>query len=431
MIARYQRDIFKNIWSDQNKFDTYLKVELASSKAFHELGLIPKEDLEKLMKASFKLSDVERLEQETKHDIVAFTRAVSLSLGEEKKWFHYGLTSTDVVDTAYGVLFKEANEIIEQGLLTFMETLKSLALKYKNTPIMGRTHGMHADITSFGLKFALYYDEMNRNLERFKLARKQIEIGKISGAVGNFANIPPEIQHFVCKDLGIYEANISTQTLQRDRHAFYLQVLALIASTIEKIGVEVRHLSRTEVLEVQEGFSKTQKGSSAMPHKRNPIASENMAGIARVVRGYSLTAMENIALWHERDISHSSAERIIMPDATSLIDYMLTRYNKVLNELQVNDEKMLKNINLNHKVIYAQRVLHLLINKGLSREAAYDKVQSLSFYALSIESDFDIVLKQDKEIMRLVNLEEIDNCFTLDYYFKQVNTIYQNVGIYS
>lgn len=431
MIARYQRDIFNKIWSDQNKFDTYLKVELASSKAFSEIGLIPKEDLEKLMKATFKIEDVERLEQETKHDIVAFTRAVSLSLGDEKKWFHYGLTSTDVVDTAYGVLFKEANEIIEEDLVNFLATLKQLALKYKQTPIMGRTHGMHADITSFGLKFALYYDEMNRNLERFKLARKQIEVGKISGAVGNFANIPPQIQKLVCQTLQINEANISTQTLQRDRHAFYLQVLALIASTVEKIGVEIRHLARTEVGEVQEGFAKTQKGSSAMPHKRNPIASENMAGIARVVRGYSLTAMENIALWHERDISHSSAERIIMPDATSLIDYMLTRYTKVLNDLQVNEEKMLKNINLNHKVIFAQRVLHLLINKGLSREEAYDKVQSLSFFALSRARDFDIVLLENKEVMRLVNKEELMSCFTLSYYFKEIDTIYQNVGIYS
>ncbi len=429
MISRYQRDEFKHLWSDQKKFETYLKIELAASKAFHELGLFPKNDLDALLKATFNLDDIYQLELETKHDVVAFTRAVSLSLGAEKKWFHYGLTSTDVVDTAYALLLKEANLIIHQDLLAFIKVLKEIALKHKNTHIMGRTHGMHADITTFGLKFALYYDEMLRHLERFDLARKQIEVGKISGAVGNYANIPPSIQESVCKTLEIGSANISTQTLQRDRHAFYVHTLSLIAATIEKISTEVRHLSRTEIGEVSEGFGANQKGSSAMPHKKNPIASENMAGISRVLRGYALTASENIALWHERDISHSSAERIILPDATSLIDYMLVRYAKVLKDLNVYPEKMLQNIYLNKKTIFSQRVLHLLIQKGLSREAAYDLVQTLTFETVKQNKDFDTILLESKEISKQLTKAEIESCFTLDYYFKNVDYIYKKVGI--
>lgn len=431
MISRYQRDEFKHLWSDQKKFETYLKIELAASKAFNELGLFSKKDLDALEKATFNLEDVYNLELETKHDVVAFTRAVSLSLGEEKKWFHYGLTSTDVVDTAYALLLKEANLIIHENLLAFIKVLKDIALKYQLTPIMGRTHGMHADITTFGLKFALYYDEMLRHLERFDLARKQIEVGKISGAVGNFANIPPNIQESVCKTLEIRSANISTQTLQRDRHAFYVYTLSLIGATIEKIATEVRHLSRTEIGEVAEGFSSNQKGSSAMPHKKNPVASENMAGLSRVLRGYVLTASENIVLWHERDISHSSAERIILPDATSLIDYMLVRYAKVLKDLNVYPKKMLENIYLNKKTIFSQRVLHALIEKGLSREKAYDLVQELAFEAIKQDKNFDDILLENLDVSSNLTKAEVLSCFTLDYYFKHVEYIYQKVGILS
>ncbi len=430
MIKRYQRDILESIWSDENKFKTYLKVELESLKAWQTLGIIPKSDVDLIcQKATFKLEDINALERETKHDLIAFTRAVSISLGPEKKWFHYGLTSTDVVDTAYGVIYKEVNEILEHDLNEFIEILKQQALKYQMTPIVGRTHGMHADVTSFGLKFALWYDEMLRHKERFQMARNHIEMGKISGAVGNFANVPPAIQDMVCRALGIGSAKISTQTLQRDRHAFYLQTIALIGTTLEKIGIEVRHLSRSEVGEVEEAFAPGQKGSSAMPHKRNPIASENIAGIARVLRGYATTSYDNMLLWHERDISHSSAERIIMPDATTLLDYALTRYVKVLKDLVVHEDKMKENIHLNYQVIFSQRVLNALIEKGLSREEAYDLIQLLSFKAIQEKQAFQILLKQDKVIQKHLSNKEVDACFTLEYYLKEVNTIYQRLGL--
>ncbi len=429
MIERYQRNVFKDLWSDQHKFEAYLKVELATCEAFNKLQVISDDELKLLKKASFKLEDIYRIEQETKHDVVAFTRAVSLSLKDEKKWIHYGLTSSDVVDTACGLLLKEANIIIHQDILNFMGVLKKLALKYQMTPIMGRTHGMHADITSFGLKFLLYYEEMKRDLERFDLARKHVEVGKISGAVGNYANIDPRIEDLVCGIIELKSVNISTQIIQRDRYAFYIQTLSLIGSTIEKIATEIRNLSRTEVNEVQEGFGDKQKGSSAMPHKKNPISSENMSGLSRVLRGFVVTANENINLWHERDISHSSSERIIIPDATSLIDYMLTRYASVLENLEVYPEKMLSNINLNHKIIYAQRVLNALILKGLSRETAYDLVQKLSFNASNLNIDFDQVLIDNEEISNYLTKDEILDCFTLDYYFKHITYMYQKVGI--
>ncbi len=430
MIKRYQRDRLHALWTDEHKFNTYLKVELESLSAWQKLGVIPKADVDAIVnKATFSISDIEAIEAETKHDLIAFTRAVSKSLGNEKKWFHYGLTSTDVVDTAYGVIYKEVNDVLEEDLNEFLKVLKQQALRYQNAPIVGRTHGMHADNTSFGLKFALWYDAMNRNIERFKMARKHIEIGKISGAVGNFANVSPEIQDMVCKNLGIGSANISTQTLQRDRHAFYLQTLALIGTTLEKIGLEVRHLSRTEVGEVEESFAKGQKGSSAMPHKKNPIASENIAGIARVLRGYVLTSFDNMLLWHERDISHSSAERIIMPDATTLLDYALTRYNNVLKELVVHEDKMLSNINLTHGVIFSQRVLSALIEKGLSREEAYDHIQLLTFKALSEKESFNSILKQDPIIKKQLTNIEIDECFIINNYLKEVYTIYKRVGL--
>ena len=322
MINRYSRPVMAKIWTDQNKFESYLKVEILACEAFSKLGVVPESDLEKIKKnASFDLKRIYEIEEVTRHDVVAFTRAVSETLGEEKKWIHYGLTSTDVVDTANGYLLKQANEILRDDLVRFMEVLKKKALLYKNTPCIGRTHGIHADITTFGLKWALWYEDMKRNLERFDNAAKIIECGKISGAVGNFANAPIFIQDYVCEQLGIQSAAISTQTLQRDRHAQYMSTLALIGTTMEKIATEIRHLQRSEVHEAEEPFKKGQKGSSAMPHKRNPITSENICGCARVLRGYMVTSYENVALWHERDISHSSTERIILPDATILLDF--------------------------------------------------------------------------------------------------------------
>ncbi len=430
MIDRYTNDQLKNLWSAKSKWDAFLEVELFAAEAFCELGVIPKEDISKLrMNAKFTVERIEEIEAETRHDVVAFTRCVSESLGDEKRWVHYGLTSTDVADTAQGYILKQVNEVIEDDIIKFMEVLKEKALKYEYTPCIGRTHGVHADITSFGLKFALWYDEFNRHLSRFRAARSEIEIGKISGAVGNFANTPPFVQDFVCNKLGINSSNISTQTLQRDRHANYISVIALIATTIEKIAIEIRHLQRTEVREAEEFFSKGQKGSSAMPHKRNPIASENMAGLARTIRGYMNTAFDNIVLWHERDISHSSAERIILPDSTSLLDYMLNRYTKVLSNLTVYEDRMIENIYKTNGVIFVQRVLTKMIDKGVSREKAYDLVQPISMKSFDESLQLIDLLKNNNEVTNKLTNEEIDNCFTLEYYLKEVETIYKRVGI--
>ena len=345
MLNRYSRKVMRDIWSEDAKFNAYLKVEILACEAWSKLGEIPSEDVEALWKnASFNIDRIYEIEQETKHDVVAFTRAVSETCGDEKKWVHYGLTSTDVVDTAYGYLYKQANAILLEDIEKFMDVLKSKALKYKDTVMMGRTHGVHAEITTFGLVFALWYEEMKRNLARFKDACQDVECGKISGAVGTFANTPPFVQDYVCEKLGINSANISTQVLQRDRHAHYYATLALIGSSLEKMATEIRHLQRTEVREVEEYFNKGQKGSSAMPHKRNPIGSENICGCSRVLRGYMLSAYENIPLWHERDISHSSAERIISADATELLDYMLNRFTKIIDTLTVFEDNMYENI---------------------------------------------------------------------------------------
>ncbi len=428
MIIRYSTKRMQAIWSLQNKFQTYLEIEFATLRAWNKLGLIPTKDLNEILKNSkINLSEIDKLENDTKHDVIAFTRSISALLGLEKKWFHYGLTSTDIVDTAYAVQLKEADGYILENLLAFAAVLKAKAMLYKKTPIIGRTHGIHAEITSFGLKWALWYDELQRDINRFKLAAKEIEVGKISGAVGNFANTGIELQDMVCKELKLGSAHISTQILQRDRHAAYIFSLAVIASTLEKIAMEIRHLSRTEVHEVEENFAKNQKGSSAMPHKKNPIASENICGLARVIRGYNVTALENIPLWHERDISHSSAERIILPDATNLIDYMLTRYGKVLDELNVFPDKMLENIDLTNGIIYSQRVLLVLINKGVSREAAYDKIQALTTKKISKKNDFKKIVLNDEFIAAKLTKKQIESCFDPQYFLKEVDAIYKRV----
>lgn len=428
MINRYSRAEMNAVWTEKSKFDAYLKVEIEAAAAWSKLGVIPEKDVALIREsATFDIDRIYEIEKETRHDIVAFTRAVSESLGEEKKWVHYGLTSTDVVDTANGYLLKQANTILRKGICHMLEVLKKRAYEFKDTPCIGRTHGVHADITALGLKWALWYDEMYRNFERFEKAASEVEFGKISGAVGNFANTPPFVQDYVCEQLGIGSSNISTQTLQRDRHAYYMSTLALIGGTIEKMATEVRHWQRTELREAEESFGKGQKGSSAMPHKRNPIGSENMCGCARVLRGYMLTAYENVPLWHERDISHSSAERIILPDATTLLDYMLTRFTNILDNLVVFPENMLKNIYLTHKVIFAQRVMNILINKGMSREAAYDLVQPIAMTAWFDGKDYKELLEGNLTIKEVLSKEELDSCFTLDYYFTHVNSIFERV----
>ena len=430
MIERYSRKIMRDVWTEENKFSAYLEVETLSCEAWSKLGVIPAEDVEKIRaNATFKVDRIKEIEEQTRHDVVAFTRAVSESLGEERKWVHYGLTSTDVVDTANGYLIKQADAILLKDLEEFLEVLRRRALEFKSTPCIGRTHGIHADITSFGLKWALWFEEMKRNIERFKTAAAGVEAGKMSGAVGNFANIPPFIQDYVCEKLGINSANISTQVLQRDRHAYYIGTLALIASTLEQMAFEVRNLQRTEVREVEEAFRKGQKGSSAMPHKRNPISSENICGCARVMRGYMAASYENVALWHERDISHSSTERIILPDATELLDYMLTRFKGILDNLVVYPETMLANIYRTKGVIFAQRVMNALIGKGLAREQAYDTVQPIAMKAWTEGLDYQTLLKESPDVMGLLTVEELESCFTLDYYFKNVDFIFGRVGI--
>src|SRR5690554_3696634 len=397
MIDRYSRKEMKFLWSEEKKFKAWLKVEVFACEAWSKLGYIPLEDVNLISKkAAFNIKRIKEIEKSTKHDVIAFTRAVSETLGNESKWIHYGLTSTDVVDTAYGYIYKQVNEVLRKDLLGFIKVLKDKALKYKHIPQIGRTHGIHAEITTFGMKLALWYDEMKRNLQRFNAAAKDIEIGKISGAVGTHANIPLEIQNYVCNKLGINTAKISTQTLQRDRHAYYISTLALIASSLEKMAVEIRHLQRTEVKEVEEYFDISQKGSSAMPHKRNPISSENISGCARVLRGYIIPSFEDIALWHERDISHSSVERIIMPDATILLDYMLNRFTKVIDSLIVHKDNMLENIYKTHGVISSQQILLTLVDKGLSREEAYDMVQQIAIKAYQKQLSFKELIKSNK-----------------------------------
>ncbi|MEF2290679.1 MULTISPECIES: adenylosuccinate lyase [Virgibacillus] len=430
MIERYTREEMGAIWTEENKFKAWLEVELLACEAWSELGVIPKQDVQQLRaKASFDMDRIYDIEQETRHDVVAFTRAVSETLGTEKKWVHYGLTSTDVVDTALSYLVKQANTIIRQDLHAFIEILQQKAIEHKHTVMMGRTHGVHAEPTTFGLKLALWYEEMKRNLDRFEAAATSIEFGKLSGAVGTYANIDPYVEQYVCKKLGLTPAPVSTQTLQRDRHAAYIATLALIATSIEKFATEIRGLQKTETREVEERFAKGQKGSSAMPHKRNPIGSENMTGMARVLRGYVTTAYENVALWHERDISHSSAERVILPDATIALNYMLNRFSTIVKNLTVFPENMKRNIDKTHGVIFSQRVLLTLIDKGMSREAAYDTVQPKAMQAWETGTHFKQLVQEDKTITAHLSQAEIENCFDYTYHLKNVDQIFEKIGL--
>ena len=430
MIERYSREEMIAIWTEQAQFDAWLDVELAACWAWSQIGVIPQKDVDTLyQKASFSLERIKEIEAQTRHDVVAFTRAVSETLGDEKKWVHYGLTSTDVVDTAWGVRLKKANQILRNDLHRMINVLQNKALDYKYTMMMGRTHGIHAEPTTFGLKCALWYAEMQRNLERFEQAADAVEFGKLSGSVGTFANIPPKVETHTCEKLGLKPAPISTQTLQRDRHAHYLSTLALIGSSLEKIAVEVRHLQRSEVREVEEAFSKGQKGSSSMPHKRNPISSENITGCARVLRGYMLTAFENIPLWHERDISHSSAERIILPDATILLDYMLHRFANVMENLVVFEDNMESNIWKTHGLVFSQRVLNKLIDQGMVREQAYDAVQPLAMRAWQEQIPFKPLVQEDPVISHQLSSEVIDELFDLAHHSKQVDQIFARLGL--
>ncbi|WP_216830194.1 adenylosuccinate lyase [Alkalihalobacterium elongatum] len=430
MIERYTRPEMGSIWTDENRYQAWLEVEIVACEAWAELGIIPKEDVQKIREnAGFDVNRILEIEEETRHDVVAFTRAVSETLGEERKWVHYGLTSTDVVDTALSYLLKQANEILEKDLTNFIEILKNKAIEHKTTVMMGRTHGVHAEPTTFGLKLALWHEEMKRNLERFKLAAEGVRFGKISGAVGTYANIDPAVEQFVCEKLGLQAAPISTQTLQRDRHAEYMATLALIATSIEKFAVEIRGLQKSETREVEEAFAKGQKGSSAMPHKRNPIGSENMTGLSRLIRGYMMTSYENVPLWHERDISHSSAERVILPDATIALNYMLNRFGNIVKNLTVFPENMKRNMDRTYGLIYSQRVLLSLIDKGMVREEAYDLVQPKAMEAWEKGIQFRELVEQEERITSLLSPEEINECFDYNHHLKHVDTIFERLGL--
>ena len=430
MIDRYTRKEMKQLWSEKTKFDALLEVEILAAEAWAKLGEIPTEDTKKLReRASYNIDRIKEIEAETKHDIVAFTRAVSETLGDEKKWVHYGLTSTDVVDTAYGYQLKQVNQVLKKDLAHLINVIGKKAREHKYTVQMGRTHGVHAEPTTFGLKLATWYAEMKRNLERFERVAAGVEAGKISGAVGTFANTPPEVEAYVCKHLGLRAQDISTQVLPRDLHADYVTTIALIATSIERFAVEIRGLQKTEQREVEEYFAKGQKGSSAMPHKRNPISSENVTGIARVIRGYASTAYDNIPLWHERDISHSSAERIILPDATTLLNYQLNRFANVVEQLTVFPENMKDNMETTFGLIYSQRVMLQLIDKGLSREEAYDLVQPKTAQAWDEKKDFRSLLETDSKITSILTPNDLNDAFDYNYHIKHVDTIFDRVGL--
>ncbi|MBN2300287.1 MAG: adenylosuccinate lyase, partial [Acholeplasmataceae bacterium] len=362
-----------------------------------------------------------------KHDVIAFTKAVALSLGDEKKWLHYGLTSTDVVDSSQSLILRDVNEVLKKDIRQMMNVLKKQAVLFKDTPCIGRTHGIHAEVTSFGLKFALWYEDFKRLSKLFDEASCLVEVVKLSGAVGNYSANTPELEKIVAKKLNLEAANISTQTLQRDRHAHYMSIIALIGAELEKIAIEIRHLARTEINEVSEYFNPNQKGSSAMPHKRNPISSENITGLARVLKGYMVSSYENIALWHERDISHSSVERIILPDATTLLDYMLNRFRRTLESLVVRPNQMLINIEMTQGVIFAQSILNLLIQHGTDREKAYDIIQNLSNQALKQRVSLKDLLMNHKEISMTLSQSEIQSAFEIKKHLKYVDDIYQKV----
>ncbi|MCS7215727.1 MAG: adenylosuccinate lyase [Thermodesulfovibrio sp.] len=436
MIARYTRKEMGQIWTDENKFRKWLLVEIAVCEAWAELGKIPSDALQEIkakitpeewFKSKEDIKRIEEIESEVKHDVIAFLTFVAEKIGPVSRYIHLGLTSYDVVDTALALLIKESGEIILNDLRKLLEIFKEKAFLYKDTICMGRSHGVHAEPTSFGLRFALWYEETKRNIERLASAIERVSVGKISGAVGTFSNMPPEIEEIALKKLGLKPEPVATQVVQRDRHAEFLSVLALIAAMIEKIAVEIRHLQRTEVLEAEEPFTKGQKGSSAMPHKRNPVGTENLSGLARLVRSNAFAAYENIALWHDRDISHSSVERVIIPDNCILVDYMLNRLYGIIKDLIVYPERMLKNIELSYGLYNSQRVLLALVDKGLTREESYKIVQSNAMQSWKEGIPFMELLLKDETVKKYLTDDEIKSIFELNYYTRNIDHIYRRV----
>lgn len=428
MIDRYSREEMKNIWDLNSKFQYYLNVEIAVAEAYADLGTFPKQDVEELKKkAKFNVERIDEIEAEVKHDVIAFLTCVNESLGDLAKYMHVGMTSSDVIDTAFALQIQDSGKIILQDLDETIQSMKDLAKKHKETVCIGRSHGVHAEIMTFGVKICNWIDILERQRNNFVHALDEIRVGQISGPVGTYSNIPPEVEEVTCKKLNLKPARMSTQIIARDYHAYFMQSLALIASVIEQFATEIRHLQRTEVLEVEEGFGEKQKGSSAMPHKKNPVLSENLCGLARVVRANSIVALENIPLWHERDISHSSAERIIFPDSLTLVDFMLNRFNGVVKNLVVHEKNMLKNTNKFGGIVYSQRVLLKLIEKGLTREDAYRLVQRNALDAFENDGDFRINLLNDKAVEKLLTPKEIDAIFDKSDFLKNVDIIYSRV----
>ncbi len=428
MIERYSRPEMARIWEPENRYQKWLEVEIYACEAHAELGNIPREAVDRIKaKAKFDVPRIDEIEKVVKHDVIAFLTSVADYIGDDSRFMHLGLTSSDVLDTSFAMLLKECSDLIIADIRRLMEVIKKRALEHKETPMIGRSHGIHAEPVTFGIKMALWYDEMRRNLRRMEAARETIAYGKISGAVGTFANIDPRVEEYVCAKAGLKPAPCSTQVLQRDRHAEFFSTLAIIASSIEKFAVEIRHLQRTEVLEAEEFFSKGQKGSSAMPHKRNPVLSENLSGLARLLRGYSVSALENVPLWHERDISHSSVERVIGPDATILIDFMLTRCSGLIENLVVYPENMLKNLNLMRGLIFSQRVLLELATKGASREKAYALVQRNAMKVWEEGKDFQAELLADQDVRGYLSEVELKALFDFGYHLKHVDTIFRRV----
>ena len=428
MISRYTRPEMGRIWESKNRFEKWLQVELLACEAMAEEGKIPREALENIKrKASFSEERILEIEEVTRHDVIAFLTNVAEYVGPDSRFIHMGLTSSDILDTSFALLLKEAMNMIIAGVTEFMDTLKERAEEHKYTPMIGRSHGIHAEPITFGLKLAVWYMEMARNLKRLEEALDTISYGKLSGAVGTFANISPKIEAYVCDRLGLKPAEASTQIIQRDRHAQYFTSLAILAGTLEKIAIEIRHLQRTEVREAEESFYKGQKGSSAMPHKKNPIGSENISGLARLVRSNSLAAMENMALWHERDISHSSVERVIGPDSTILMDYMIHRLNGIVKTLEVHPRRMEDNLNMLKGLIFSQQVLIKLTGMGLKRQTAYDLVQRNAMKVWDSGRDFKTVLLEDRDIREYITEEEMDEIFSLDYHLKHVEEIFKRV----
>lgn len=430
MIERYSLPRMSGVWQDEFKFKTMLEIELLTLEALTKQKRIPQDALRRIKRrAKFNLAEIKKIEARTQHDVVAFVTCIAKNIGPDAKYLHLGLTSSDLLDTTLGAQLKEASDILIDDLNKLLVLLAKKALKYKDMVCIGRTHGVHAEPITFGLKLALWFDETKRNKMRLLQAKKAVSVGKISGAVGTYANIEPEVEAYVCKKLGLKPAKISTQIIQRDIYAQYLSTLAIIGSSLDKFALEIRHLQRTEVLEAEEPFGKGQKGSSAMPHKRNPVICERICGLARILRGNALAAMENVSLWHERDISHSSAERIIMPDSTIVLDYILNKFIEVLDGLMVYPDNMLANLVRTRGLIFSQRVLLELMHKGLARQEAYDLVQGCAMKTWMQNLDFKDALLKDKEVSRYFTKKDLDRIFSLDYYLRNVNKIFKKVGL--